>query len=88
MADAAHDDQRLAVGGNPRGAGDPLRGDAGRNEGGGTPGQPATIHGAEITTEGMPLSVTRGLGSGGHRLTAVHAEDGGALLNQKAGHVR
>ena len=32
---------------------------------GGTPGQPATVHGAEMTAEGMLLSVTRGLGAVG-----------------------
>lgn len=32
---------------------------------GGTPGQPATVHGAEMTREGMLLSVTRGLGAVG-----------------------
>ena len=57
--------KRLAVGGDPRGADDPLRGDAGRETAGGMPGQPATIHGAEMTEDGMPSSVTRGLGTGG-----------------------
>src|SRR4051794_4472139 len=34
-------------------------------EAAGMPGQPATVQGAEITAEGMPLSVTRGLGAVG-----------------------